>query len=76
MAGASILGCAFCVGSRGLVAWRCLVLAYEGVVERDEKGYLIRLPDEVVGSIRWREGDRVKIEVSEWRGRVVIVVYK
>jgi len=58
------------------VVWRCLVLAYEGVVERDEKGYLIRLPDEVVGSIRWREGDRVKIEVSEWRGRVVIVVYK
>ena len=49
---------------------------YEGLVERDEKGYLIRLPDELVTSIRWREGDKVKIEMSEWRGRLVIVVYK
>ncbi len=51
-------------------------MAYEGVVERDEKGYFVRLPDEVVASIRWKEGDKVKIEISEWRGRVVIVVYK
>ncbi len=52
------------------------ILAYEGVVERDDKGYLIRIPDEVMASIRWREGDKVKIEISEWRGRVVIVVHK
>ena len=51
-------------------------MAYEGVVERDEKGYFIRIPDEVVKSIRWKENDKVKIELSEWRGRVVIVVYK
>jgi len=51
-------------------------MSYEGVVEKDEKGYLVRLPDEVVASIRWKEGDRVKIELSEWRGRVVIVIYK
>ncbi len=51
-------------------------MAYEGVVERDEKGYLIRIPDEVVASLRWKEGNKVKIEISEWRGRVVIVIHK
>lgn len=51
-------------------------MAYKGVVERDEKGYIIRLPDELVASLRWREGDEVKIEMSEWRGRLVVVVYK
>ncbi|ABM80923.1 hypothetical protein [Hyperthermus butylicus] len=49
---------------------------YEGVIEKDEKGYLIRLPDELMASLRWKEGDKVKIEMSEWRGRLVIVVYK
>ncbi|BES81218.1 hypothetical protein [Pyrodictium abyssi] len=51
-------------------------MAYEGVIDRDEKGYLIRLPEELMASLRWREGDKVKIEMSEWRGRLVIVVYK
>ncbi|WP_168371323.1 hypothetical protein [Pyrodictium occultum] len=51
-------------------------MGYEGVIDKDEKGYLIRLPEELVASLRWREGDRVKIEMSEWRGRLVIVVYK
>ena len=49
---------------------------YKGVIERDEKGYLIRLPDELMASLRWRVGDKVNIEMSEWRGRLVIVVYK
>jgi len=51
-------------------------MVYEGVIDRDEKGYLIRLPDELMASLRWREGDKVKIEMSEWRGRLVIVVYR
>ncbi len=51
-------------------------MAYEGVVERDEKGYLVRIPEEVIASIRWREGDKVRIELSEWKGRVVVVIYK
>ena len=51
-------------------------MVHEGVIDRDEKGYLIRLPEELMASLRWREGDRVKIEMSEWRGRLVIVVYK
>ena len=51
-------------------------MVYEGVIDRDEKGYLIRLPEELMASLRWREGDKVKIEMSEWRGRLVIVVYK
>jgi bifunctional DNA-binding transcriptional regulator/antitoxin component of YhaV-PrlF toxin-antitoxin module len=51
-------------------------LAHEGVIERDEKGYLIRIPDEIVASLRWQEGDKVKIEMNEWKGRLVIVVYK
>jgi translation initiation factor IF-1 len=51
-------------------------MVHEGVIDRDEKGYLIRLPEELMASLRWREGDKVKIEMSEWRGRLVIVVYK
>ncbi len=49
---------------------------YEGVVEKDEKGYLVRLPEELVNVMRWKEGDRVIIEMSEWRGRLVVVLYK
>jgi antitoxin component of MazEF toxin-antitoxin module len=51
-------------------------VAYEGVVEKDEKGFLVRIPEEVVASLRWKQGDKVKIEISEWRGRVVIVIHK
>ncbi|GEM_PF-6699149 len=51
-------------------------MSYEGVIDRDERGYLVRLPSEILESLRWREGDRVKLDISEWRGKVVIVVYK
>jgi antitoxin component of MazEF toxin-antitoxin module len=51
-------------------------MAYEGVIERDEKGYLIRIPEDIVKNLRWKEGDKVKIEMNEWKGRLVIVVYK
>ncbi|MET1128481.1 MAG: hypothetical protein ABWW70_04105 [Thermoproteota archaeon] len=51
-------------------------MAYSAKVEKDDKGFLIRIPEELMASIRWREGDSVKIEISEWRGRVVLVVYK
>ncbi len=51
-------------------------MSYEGIIDRDERGYLIRIPPEIIESLRWKEGEHVKLDISEWRGKVVIVVYK
>ena len=48
----------------------------DAVLERDEEGYLVRLPEELVSSLRWSVGEKLRVEISEWKGRIVLVVYK
>jgi len=50
---------------------------FEAIVEKQDNHYVIKVPADVVEKmLRWREGDRVVVEMSEWRGRLVLVVYK
>ena len=45
-------------------------------LEKKGKGYFIRLPEELVESLRWRDGEKIEVEVSEWKGRLVLVAYR
>jgi len=50
---------------------------FEATVEKQGDYYVIKVPADVVEKmLRWREGDKVTVEMSEWRGRLVLVVYK
>ena len=45
-------------------------------LEKKDEGYIIRLPEELVDSLRWRDGEKIEVEVSEWKGRLVLVAYR
>ncbi len=48
----------------------------EAVLDKSGEDYLIKLPGDLVSSLRWRPGEKLEVEISEWKGRIVLVVYR
>ena len=48
----------------------------EARLEKGGEGYFVGLPEELVESLRWRHGEKLEVEVSEWKGRLVLVAYR